>query len=152
MQVQDVMTKNPMCCLPDTPLKDVAEMMVEHNCGALPVVDNPETLKPIVGMITDRDIVCRVLAEGKNPLDATAAAALTQTVVTVNPSDSLDTAIEAMERHQVRRVVVIDGDGACAGLVTQAQIARNMPEEKAGEMLRRISDDSEAVAHAAASR
>src|SRR4051812_35825444 len=96
MQVQDVMTKNPVCCLPDTPLQEVAEMMVEHNCGAVPVVDNPETLKPIVGMITDRDIVCRVLAEGKNPLDATASSALTQQVVSVPLSADLDSVVQAM--------------------------------------------------------
>ena len=62
----DIMTPDPVCCAPDTPLGSVARLMVQHNCGELPVVDSDGQL---IGVVTDRDIVCRVLAAGSNPLE-----------------------------------------------------------------------------------
>ena len=67
LQVKDIMTKDPVCCFPDTSLEHVARLMVEHDCGEIPVVDTEESKKP-VGVITDRDIACRTVAQSKNPL------------------------------------------------------------------------------------
>ena len=71
MKVNDVMTQEPACCTPETPLRDVAKMMVESDCGEIPVVDSQRTMRP-VGVVTDRDIVVRCVAAGKNPLEAEA--------------------------------------------------------------------------------
>ena len=84
MQVKEVMTANPACCTADTPLPEVARLMVEHDCGEIPVVQN-ETKKIPVGVVTDRDIVCRTVAKDRNPLDLTAADCMTRPVVTVTP-------------------------------------------------------------------
>lgn len=84
MQVKDVMTANPACCTAETNLREVAQLMVEHDCGEIPVVANKDTKKP-VGVVTDRDIVCRTVAKGTNPLDLTAADCMSQPCVTVTP-------------------------------------------------------------------
>src|SRR5687768_11839838 len=84
MLVKDVMTPDPACCISETALQEVAQLMVDHDCGEIPVVDSKETNRPI-GVITDRDIVCRAVAQGLNPLDLTVADCMTTPCVTVTP-------------------------------------------------------------------
>mgnify|MGYP003297538251 CR=1 FL=1 len=84
MIVKEVMTPDPACCTAETNLQEVAKLMVDHDCGEIPVVDNQSTKKPI-GVITDRDIVIRAVAKGNNPLDLTAADCMTEPCVTVTP-------------------------------------------------------------------
>src|SRR6187401_3618146 len=81
MEVERIMTSDPACCTPDTPLQDVARLMVENDCGQIPVVDDKNNMRTI-GVITDRDIVCRALARGGNPLTMTAEHVMTQPVLT----------------------------------------------------------------------
>jgi CBS domain-containing protein len=141
MIVQDIMAKSPAVCTPDEGLGAVARMMVEHDCGAIPVVESRDTPRP-VGVLTDRDIVVRVLAEGRNPLDATAGDAMTAAAVTVKPDTSLDECARVMAEHQIRRVVVVDAtSGAVIGLVSQADLALNAPADTAGEVVKEISED-----------
>src|SRR5215216_4818873 len=123
MNVQAIMTSNPACCIPDTPLPDVARMMVQCDCGAIPVVDNRDSGR-LVGIITDRDITCRTVAQGKDPLDLTAQDCMTASVASVTPNDSLQQCEQLMEDRQVRRIPVVDGNGCCCGIVSQADIAR----------------------------
>src|SRR5215510_3681339 len=87
----------PACCSPDTSLDQVAKMMVENNCGEIPIVDRSN--HPI-GVVTDRDIVCRVVAEGRNPTGQTADSCMTRPVVTVPGDAPLDDVISTMEDHQ----------------------------------------------------
>lgn len=143
MQVKEMMHKNPVCCTPETRLNDVARLMVDCDCGAIPVVEDMKTLKPIKGIVTDRDIVCRILAEDKNPLRYRAKDCMSEPVATVKQEDSVETAVEIMEKYQIRRIPVVDQNGACCGLVTQAQIAKRLPEEKAGELLKSVSQPTE---------
>src|SRR5207244_1324834 len=91
---RDVMTANPACCQPETPLDHVAKLMVQHDCGEIPVIDVAEQ---IVGVITDRDIVCRVVAEGKNPMAYTAETCMSQLVVTVPMDTPVRDVLTAME-------------------------------------------------------
>jgi CBS domain-containing protein len=135
---RDVMTSEPACASPQTRLDEVARLMVQHDCGQIPVVD--ETDHPI-GVLTDRDIVCRVVAEGRNPLSLTAESFMSQPVVTVREDTSLDEVISAMERHQIRRVVVVDEDGCCAGIIAQADIARASRESDVAKFVREVSRD-----------
>lgn len=140
MNVLDIMAKSPAVCTPDTALPEVARMMVEHDCGAIPVVESAESPRP-VGVITDRDIVVRLVAEGRCPLEAAAKDAMTESVTTVSPQMSLAECAEVMERHQVRRVPVVDESGKIIGMVSQADIALNAPPQDTAEMLREISEE-----------
>ncbi|MBC8104891.1 MAG: CBS domain-containing protein [Cytophagales bacterium] len=140
--VLDIMTKSPAVCMPDTPLADVARMMVEHDCGAVPVVGSQSDPMPL-GIVTDRDIVVRLVAEGRCPLDHAAKDAMSQSVATVHGTDSLDQAAQVMEENQVRRVPVIDEQGHIIGIVSQADIALNATDQQTADVLREVSEDEE---------
>lgn len=136
MQVKDLMTKNPATARPDMGLQEVARMMVDFDCGAIPVVKDD---KPI-GIITDRDITCRTVAEGVNPLDKTVDDVMTHQVFTVTPDTNAHDCLLLMEAKQVRRVVVVDGnDNRVLGIVAQADVARHAPARNAAELVRDIS-------------
>jgi CBS domain-containing protein len=137
-RAQDVMTPDPVCCTADTTLDEVAKLMVASNCGEIPVVDR--AFQPI-GVVTDRDIVCRVVAQGKNPMAHTASEAMSQPVVTVSASTPLADVMSTMERHQIRRVPVVDDQGACAGIIAQADVARLGPKREVAELVREVSRD-----------
>jgi CBS domain-containing protein len=132
---RDVMTPNPVCCGPNATLDEVAKLMVANDCGEIPVVDAAE--QPI-GVITDRDIVCRVVAEGKNPMGYTVETCMSQPVVNA----SLDEVITTMEKHQIRRVPVVDERGCCAGIVSQADVAWSGREHNVAELVREVSRDT----------
>ena len=123
-------------CGPDTPLPEVARLMVEHDCGEIPVVDADK--RPI-GVVTDRDITCRTVAEGKNPLELTARDCMSSPVVTVTPETSVDDCCKAMEENQVRRVPVVDESGACCGMVSQADVAQRGSKEETAEVVKEVS-------------
>ncbi|HEV8131834.1 MAG TPA: CBS domain-containing protein [Acidobacteriota bacterium] len=137
MQVKEIMTKEPTCCAPDTKLQEVARMMLEHDCGEIPVVDG-RVSKALVGVVTDRDITCRAVAKGKNPLEMTAADCMTSPATAVTPETSLEDCCKLMERMQIRRVPVVDKAGDCCGIVAQADIAKHSPQE-AAELVAGIS-------------
>jgi CBS domain-containing protein len=147
MDIRKIMTTNPACCSPDTPLPEVAKLMVAHDCGEIPVVD--ATRKP-VGVVTDRDIAVRVVAPGLNPANLSARDCMTAPAVTVPPETSLDRCARIMEEKQLRRIVVVDAAGCLCGIVAQADIARNAPKQIVAEVLKDVSrhsrGDSEARA------
>jgi CBS domain-containing protein len=136
---RDVMTPDPACCTPNTTLDQVARMMAQNDCGEIPVVDVND--QP-VGVVTDRDIVCRVVAQGKNPIAHTAETCMSRPVVTVNTNDSLDSVIATMEEHQIRRVPVVDERGCCAGIIAQADVAWTEPPGDVAELVREVSRET----------
>lgn len=136
---RDVMTPDPACCTPTTTLDQVAKMMVQNDCGEIPVIDVND--QPI-GVVTDRDIVCRIVADGKNPIAYTAETCMSQPVVTVNADDPLDEVVATMEKHQIRRVPVVDERGCCAGIISQADVAWSEPLPEVGELVREVSRDT----------
>jgi CBS domain-containing protein len=136
---RDVMTPDPACCSPATMLDQVAKLMLQNNCGEIPIVDSSD--RPI-GVVTDRDIVCRVVAEGKNPTGHTAESCMTTPVVTVAADATIAEVISTMEDHQIRRVPVVDDDGCCSGIISQADIAAVEPAEQTGELLCEVSRDT----------
>jgi CBS domain-containing protein len=141
---RDVMTPDPACCSPHTSIDQVAKMMIQNNCGEIPIVDAAN--RPL-GVVTDRDIVCRIVAEGKNPLGYTAEQAMTTPVVSLGPDVSIDDVIATMEDHQIRRVLVVDDRGACAGIIAQADVVAKGPARKAAELLREVSRDGHRASH-----
>jgi len=138
MRVKDIMTITPACCSADTSLQQVARMMIEHDCGAIPIVEGRDRAKPI-GIITDRDITCRAVAMGKNPLELTAKDCMSSPVCTIEPEADLNECCDILEENQVRRVLVIDHDGSCCGIVSQADLARHAPSGKTAEVVREVS-------------
>jgi CBS domain-containing protein len=143
MQVKDVMNMDPVCCTPETKVSDLAKMMVDCHCGSLPVVEDLQSKGPMIGVVTDRDIVCRLIAKDENPMKKYVKDCMTPSVVAVKSEDSIETCLDTMERYQIRRVPVVDDDGGCVGIVTQAHIAKKLPEHKAGELLKTLSQSSE---------
>ncbi len=144
MQVKEVMTADPACCIAETGLQEVAQMMVDHDCGEIPVVANKETKLPI-GVVTDRDIVCRTVARGLNPLDLTVAECMSKPCLTVTPDTSLEECSRIMEENQIRRVPVMDAAGACCGIVALADIALHANKSVAGEVVKEISQPTAAA-------
>ena len=139
MKVNDVMSTNVACCVKDTPLKEVAQMMVDCDCGEVPVTDAAG--RP-VGVVTDRDITCRAVAKGRNPLELTAADCMTSPALTVTPDASLDECCEMLEANQIRRMPVVDATGRCVGIVSLADIARDAPKGETAKVVQRVSQPS----------
>ncbi|MBI3299067.1 MAG: CBS domain-containing protein [Elusimicrobia bacterium] len=138
MKVKEIMTKSPSFCTPNTSLLAAARMMCEGDCGELPVLDSAQTMRPI-GVITDRDITCRAVAQGKNPLTLRVEGCMSRPAVTVTAEVDVDDCCELLEQHQIRRVPVIDEKGRLCGIVSQADIARKVSAHKAGEVVREVS-------------
>jgi CBS domain-containing protein len=151
MQVKDMMTKDPACCTSDTPLPEVARMMVDKDCGEIPVVDNHSSKQP-VGVVTDRDIVCRTIANGLNPLDLTAADCMSKPIVTVKPDMSLEECCRIMEEKLIRRVPVVDDRGACVGILALADVALHTGKNVAGHIVREVSEPTSSSSAASAAR
>lgn len=138
MNAKDLMTPDPACCTRDTPVEEVARMMAKHDCGEIPVVERKD-LKKVIGVVTDRDIVTRAVAEGKNPATLNVDAVMTSPAITVQERADSDEVTRAMESHQIRRVPVVDQDGALRGIIAQADVARHLPRTEAGELVRDVS-------------
>ena len=147
MQVKEIMTPEPAVCTPDTTLEWAAGLMVEHDCGEIPVVRNIASMLPI-GVITDRDITCRTVAKGLNPLVMTVAECMTTPCVTVTPDMSLDECCRIMEEKQIRRVPVVDAGGACIGIVALADIAKHAKKRDAAEVVKEVSEPSDSASAA----
>jgi CBS domain-containing protein len=141
---KEIMTPGPQCCSADTALNEVANLMVEADCGEIPVIDASNRL---IGVVTDRDIVCRVVAKGKNPSAVTAGECMTEPVVVVKEETRLEDVLAVMEENQIRRVPVVDATGCCCGIISQADIAMSAKQSQVGELVREVSKDSLSVTH-----
>jgi CBS domain-containing protein len=145
MQVKEVMTADPACCTSDTPITAVAKLMVENDCGEIPVVEDKATRLP-VGVITDRDIVCRLIAKGINPAGAIASECMSKPILTVTPDMSLEECCTILEKNQIRRVPVVDEHGSCVGIVALADIALHTSKNVAGEVVKEVSEPTSSAA------
>jgi CBS domain-containing protein len=114
---------------------DAAKKLARENIGAMPICDTNGQLK---GMITDRDIVVKVIAQGRDPAGTTVGEIAEGQPVTVRADDSIETAMQKMSENQVRRLPVMDGD-KLVGMVSQADLAKALPEHQAGKMVEDIS-------------
>lgn len=138
LEVKDFMTVDPICCLGTTKLKVVAKLMLQYDCGEIPVVYSIEQPK-IVGVITDRDIVSRTIAHGLNPLEMTAEEVMTTPAIVVQRTMSIDDCCTIMKEEQIRRVPVMDEDENCCGMVSLADIARKSEVYVVAAMVKDIS-------------
>lgn len=143
MRIHEMMSTDVACCTPDTPLEEVAGMMEDFDCGMIPVVAGDDTTRA-VGVITDRDIAIRSFARGDNPLDLVANDIMTANPVCIHHDASHDEAMEMMEANQLRRILAIDGNGECVGVISQADIARNASAQEVAEVVQHVSQPSNA--------
>jgi CBS domain-containing protein len=139
MQVRDIMTPNPACCTPATPMQEVAMLMVDNDCGCIPIVENTTTMRP-VGVITDRDMVTRMVAQGINPVERAAADYMSSPVITVREDASISECLNLMEQHKIRRVPVVGNLGEVVGMVAQADVALRLSEERAADVVKEVSE------------
>jgi CBS domain-containing protein len=136
---REVMTENPVCCLPNDLVSASARVMRREDVGALPVI-NDEQQKQLIGIVTDRDLAIKVVAEWRDPNHTLVQDVMTSTIVVCRECEDLLSTIKAMEEHQIRRVPVIDDDGGVVGIISQADVARRWREPRqTGEMLEEIS-------------
>ncbi|HEX2574869.1 MAG TPA: CBS domain-containing protein [Aquihabitans sp.] len=135
-KARDIMTEGTEHLSADDTVADAAQRLATADVGAMPVCDENGKLQ---GMVTDRDLVVKVLAQGKDPQSTTLAEIADQPeVVTIGADDSLEEAIKTMTSHKVRRLPVIDGD-QLVGMVSQADLAVNCPAEQVGDLVEAIS-------------
>jgi CBS domain-containing protein len=131
---RDIMTSGADIIDAQSTVLDAAKKLASDDIGALPICDNGR----LKGMITDRDIVVKVLAEGKDAQSTKVIDLIQGEAITIGADDSVEEALRTMSKYQVRRLPVIDGT-ELVGIVSQADIARNLPEEKVGELVEAIS-------------
>jgi CBS domain-containing protein len=136
---RSVMTELPTVSLPSDTIDHVAQLMRNEDVGSIPIVDNPESRR-LVGIVTDRDIAMRVVADGRDPKSVTADEIMSRDLQTCQPETNLEDALNAMERHQIRRIPVVEGDRRLVGIIAQADIARRVGQaEKTAELVEEVS-------------
>jgi CBS domain-containing protein len=132
--IKEVMTRDVRACEPNATVADAAKVMAQEDVGPVPIVEDGR----LVGIVTDRDIVVRVWAEGRDPTATTVREIASTELVTVSPDDALDDALNRLAERQVRRLPVVEGD-RLVGIVAQADIARLGEDKKTGEVVEEIS-------------
>jgi CBS domain-containing protein len=137
----EVMTKDPVCCLPNDSVAKAAELMKNENIGSIPVIENEQS-QVLVGIVTDRDLALKIVAGALDAKSTTVETVMTHKVVTCHADDDLQKALEAMAEHQLRRIPVVDNDNKIVGIIAQADVATRVDEpEKTGAMVKEISQD-----------
>jgi CBS domain-containing protein len=136
--IKEVMTPSPTTVEPDASVVEAARTMRERDTGIVPVVENGK----LIGTVTDRDIVVRLIAEGRDPASATVREIASTDLVTVDPQQELDEGLRLMAQHKVRRLPVVEEDGRLVGIVSQADVARQEDDARTGEVVEQISEPS----------
>ena len=139
MKAKDLMTSNPSVVTPETSVQDAARLMQREDTGVLPVVESQQSLR-LIGVITDRDLALRVVAEGK--MSATVRDAMSSGVQSAKPDDDAKDVMALMAREQVRRIPIVDESGQVVGIVSQADIVREGDDKRAEKTIEAISKPS----------
>jgi CBS domain-containing protein len=134
-KVHEVMTDRPRCVTPETPVSEAAQLMKSDDIGSLPILDGER----LAGVVTDRDIVIRAIAEGKDPRGMPVREVASRDLVKVHADEDLSSALQLMASQQVRRLPVVDDDGRLVGILAQADVAVEAKEKAVGEMVEEIS-------------
>ena len=126
----DVMTSDLTCCTPSDTVHVVAQSMKSQDVGAMPVIDSHQR-KRLIGIVTDRDLVLKVVAEDLNPRKTKVEDVMSRNIVSCKTSDSWQIALDAMAKHQLRRIPVVDDAGRLAGIIAQADVATRIEQPEA---------------------
>jgi len=141
MKCHEVMTANPVCCLPNDSVAKAAGLMKREDIGSIPVIENEQTQR-LVGIVTDRDLALIIVAEGRDARSTKVESVMTRKLVTCLADDDLQNALGAMAEHQLRRIPVVDNENKIVGIIAQADVATRIDEpEKTGEMVKEVSRD-----------
>ena len=139
MKCNEVMTKDPSYCLPTDTVFDAAQLMKSKDVGPIPVVNDKQT-KRLAGIVTDRDLALKVVAEGLDPKQTKIEEVMTTGVQTCGPDDDVTNVLELMEEHHIRRVPIVDDEDCLVGIIAQADVATRIDEpEKTHEVVEEIS-------------
>lgn len=142
MKAREIMSRNPTCVTPDTPLIDAARLMKEENIGVVPVVESSDS-RHLVGVLTDRDIAIRAVAEGRDGTSTSVGHIMTADVRTGAPDDSVEDVMTLMGSEQVRRIPIVDERGDVVGIIAQADIVLEAKDNKKAEQtVEKISEPS----------
>ncbi len=125
----EIMTKNPVCCLPNDMTAKVAKLMKRKNVGSIPVIENEKNRK-LVGIVTDRDLTLKIIAKGLDAKSTKVEGVMTHKVVTCRAEDDLQKALDAMSEYQLRRIPVVDKDNKILGIIAQADVATRVDKPK----------------------
>ena len=141
MKVREIMTPDPVCCTPEDSAQKVARMLCEQDVGSMPVVLDQGSRK-LVGMITDRDLCCSVVAKGLDPAATRVDRLFTMNPVSCREGENINICEQLMQEHQVRRIPVVDGEERCIGVVSQADLALKERPDKVSKTVAEISKPS----------
>ena len=137
----EVMTKYPVCCLPTDSVAKAAELMKNGNIGSIPVIENEQTQK-LVGIVTDRDLAMRIVAEERDSNATKVDGVMTRKVVSCFAEDNVQKALDAMAKQKLRRIPIVDHDNRIVGIITQADVATRINQpEKTAEMVKEVSQN-----------
>jgi CBS domain-containing protein len=148
MKVRDVMSSNPACCTPRDSAQTVARIMRDRNVGAVPVVADQQT-RQLIGMITDRDFCCSIVADGLDPKTATIEKFISTNPISCRDGENVEKCERLMQDHQVRRIPVVDSSGRVMGIVSQADLALHDKPERVSRTVAEISRSDKQPAFAA---
>src|SRR5437016_4903745 len=149
MRVKDVMTQHPVCCRTSDSAQSVARAMRDEDVGCLPVIADGDSRR-LVGIITDRDLCCNIIAEALDPAGTAIEIVMKRNPVSCRAEQSLDACEKLMQVHQVRRVPVVDKQNRCVGMVSQADLARVEQPDKVHRTVAEISKPARAIVLATA--
>jgi CBS domain-containing protein len=136
---QDVMTQNPVCCLPEDAVAYAAHLMETENIGSIPVIEDRQSEK-LVGIVTDRDLALKIVGNGHDVKSTKVKEVMTRQLVTCRPGDDVQKALDAMAKHQLRRIPVVDSDTRIIGIIAQADVATRVNQpEKTAKVVREVS-------------
>jgi len=138
MKVRDIMSLDPLCCVATDSAQAVARIMHDNNVGSVPVVLDQQS-RELIGMITDRDLCCSIVARGLDPKTTSIEQYITPYPVTCRDGENIDKCEHAMQKRQVRRVPVVDGNGCCIGIVSQADLALKDNPDRVSKTVTEIS-------------
>jgi CBS domain-containing protein len=142
MTCEQVMTRNPQCCAPTDSATRVAKIMKIEDVGSVPVCGGRGSRR-LMGIVTDRDLAIQIVADGRDPHTTAVQDIMTREPYTCRVDEDLETAIDRMESNQIRRIPVVDADGALAGIISQADIAiRGQDRDRTAEVVEEISRPS----------
>ena len=142
MKIREVMSPNPVCCLPTDSAQRVARTMCDHNIGSVPIVIDQDARK-LVGVITDRDLCCSVVADGLDPKATAVEKFMTLNPVTCREGENVENCERLMQEHQIRRIPIVDAEDRVIGIVAQADLALKDKPERVSKTVAEISKTSE---------
>lgn len=137
MKVLDVMTPNPKTCPPTASIRDVVQVMQQEDCGIVPIVDENDQC---LGVVTDRDICLQVILQGLDPKGTPVENIMSKNVLSCRPDHDLSQILQAMKDRAVRRIIVVDDNDCCCGIVTERDIALNSTsKEQVGDFVQKVT-------------